>query len=77
MAGSVCRDELYDILCEKFKPEVEFVRGARDRCIYRCRGMRVTLLHHVDDVRCTGPTATLNWPIENSSHSIAKSRPAH
>ena len=54
-AGSVCRDELEEILVEKMKPTFCFVRGKHDPCAYHCSSSKVTLVHHVDDVRCSGP----------------------
>ena len=63
-AGCVYRDELEDILCTKLKPEFQFIRGVKEPCVYRCSRTKVTLVHHVDDVRCAGPTAALNRPID-------------
>ena len=63
-AGFVYRDELEDILCTKLKPEFQFTRGVKDPCVYRCSRTKVTLVHHVDDVRCAGPTAALNRLID-------------
>ena len=74
-AGSVYRDELEEILCQRLAPAFQFKRGGRDPCVYRCDKTQITLLHHVDDGRCAGPTAMLNrlideiiplqaWPLE-------------
>ena len=59
-AGSVYRDELEDILCNKFRPEFQFRRGVKDPCVFRCQKTLSTLVHHVDDVRCAGPASMLN-----------------
>ena len=63
-AGSVYRDELEEILVEKMKPTFCFVRGKHDPCTYHCSSSKVTLVHHVDDVRCSGPASALNRLID-------------
>ena len=63
-AGSVCRDELEEILVEKMKPTFCFVRGKHDPCTYHCSSSKVTLVYHVDDVRCSGPASALNRLID-------------
>ena len=63
-AGAVYRDEFEEILCTKLQPEFEFKRGVRDPCVYRCDKTNIMLVHHVDDVRCAGPTSMLNRLID-------------
>ena len=67
-AGSVYRDEFEEILVEKMKPTFCFVRGKHDPCTYHCSSSssssKVTLIHHVDDVRCSGPASALNRLID-------------
>ena len=63
-AGSVYRDELEQILCDRLAPEFQFKRGVKHPCVYRCEKSQVVLVHHIDDVRCAGPTATLNRLID-------------
>ena len=65
-AGSVYRDEFEEILCQRLSPEFSFKRGVRDPCVYRCEKTQITLVHHVDDVRCAGPTAALTKLIEEA-----------
>ena len=32
----------------------------KDPCVFRCQKTLLTLVHHVDDVRCAGPASMLN-----------------
>lgn len=63
-AGSVYRDEWEDILVNKLKGPFAFRRGVKDPCVYFCEKTGIVVVHHVDDVRCAGPTAELNRLID-------------
>ena len=60
-AGSIHRDELEYILCTTVRLEFGFQRGVRDPYDYLCHTRKLTLVHHVDDVWCAGPTPMLNY----------------
>ena len=59
-AGSVYRNELEAIICEKIDPQrYQFQRGVKDPCVFRCLKTGVILIHHVDDIRAVGPADVL------------------
>ena len=59
-AGSVYRNELEAIICEKIDPQrYQFQRGVKDPCVFRCLKTGVILVHHVDDIRAAGPADVL------------------
>ena len=59
-AGSVYRNELEGIICERIDPQrYQFQRGVKDPCLFRCLKTGVILVHHVDDIRAAGPAEVL------------------
>ncbi len=59
-AGSVYRNELEAIICERIDPQrYQFQRGVKDPCLFRCLKTGVILVHHVDDIRAAGPAEVL------------------
>ncbi len=59
-AGSVYRNEVEAIICERIDPQrYQFQRGVKDPCLSRCLKTGVILVHHVDDIRAAGPAEVL------------------
>ena len=48
----------------KLRPRFEFKRGVKDPCVYHCSRTDVTLLHHIDDIRCVGPDNQINYLVD-------------
>ena len=57
-AGANCRRKFEQEL--KLCPNTEFERAPHEPCAYYCKKTEVLLIHHVDDVRVTGPQSELN-----------------
>ena len=59
-APFVYRAEFEKIITENLKQHgFAFSRGQKDVCVYTCSKTGTVLLHHVDDMRCTGSKASL------------------
>ena len=48
----------------KLRPHFEFKRGVKDPRVYHCSRTGVTLLHHIDDIRCVGPDNQINYLVD-------------
>ena len=59
-AGATYRAELEELLTIHIQSRgYKFQTGTKDPCVYRCSQSSVRLLHHVDDIRSTGPPQAL------------------
>ena len=72
-AGSVYRNELEAIICERIDPQrYQFQRGVNGPCLSPCLKTGVILAHHVDDIRAAGPAEVLADLFEKEFPSTAR-----